>query len=54
MAIATMEAEIDKSALIIVDMQNDFLHPEGSFGTRARGLPRPGSTCRFWWVRSLR
>src|SRR5215813_2531547 len=25
-------AEIDRSALIIVDMQNDFLHRDGSFG----------------------
>jgi ureidoacrylate peracid hydrolase len=31
--------EIDRSALIIVDMQNDFLHPEGSFGHRAREHP---------------
>jgi nicotinamidase-related amidase len=23
--------EIDKSALLIVDMQNDFVHPEGGF-----------------------
>jgi ureidoacrylate peracid hydrolase len=47
MAIATMEAEIDKSALIIVDMQNDFLHPEGSFGTRARGAPEAGIDMSF-------
>src|SRR5215468_7192662 len=25
-------ADIDRSALIIVDMQNDFLHRDGSFG----------------------
>jgi ureidoacrylate peracid hydrolase len=31
--------EIDRSALIIVDMQNDFLHPEGSFGHQAREHP---------------
>ena len=31
--------EIDRSALIIVDMQNDFLHGEGSFGHRAREHP---------------
>ena len=24
-------AEIDRSALIIVDIQNDFLHPDGGF-----------------------
>jgi Enoyl-CoA hydratase/isomerase len=34
-ASATMGPEIDKSALIIVDMQNDFVHPEGGFALRA-------------------
>jgi ureidoacrylate peracid hydrolase len=29
---AAKQAEIDRSALIIVDMQNDFLHRDGSFG----------------------
>jgi nicotinamidase-related amidase len=28
--------EIDTSALIIVDMQNDFVHPDGGFAHRAR------------------
>ena len=31
--------EIDKSALIIVDMQNDFVHPEGGFAHIAREAP---------------
>jgi ureidoacrylate peracid hydrolase len=39
MAIETMGPEIGKSALIIVDMQNDFLHPEGSFAQHAREMP---------------
>jgi ureidoacrylate peracid hydrolase len=36
MEIAMMGPEIGKSALIIVDMQNDFVHPEGGFAHRAR------------------
>jgi len=32
MAVEIKGAEIDRSALIIVDMQNDFLHWDGSFG----------------------
>ena len=31
--------EIDKSALIIVDMQNDFLHRYGNFAHIARERP---------------
>ena len=31
--------EIEKSALLIVDMQNDFLHRDGSFGHVARENP---------------
>lgn len=31
--------EIEKSALIIVDMQNDFVHPEGEFGIMAKQNP---------------
>ncbi|MGH7033687.1 MAG: cysteine hydrolase family protein [Stellaceae bacterium] len=31
--------DIDRSALIIVDMQNDFVHPEGGFAHRARENP---------------
>jgi nicotinamidase-related amidase len=36
---AAKEAEIDRSALIIVDMQNDFLHPDGGFAHIAREHP---------------
>jgi ureidoacrylate peracid hydrolase len=32
MTAAAKQPEIDRSALIIVDMQNDFLHRDGSFG----------------------
>jgi len=31
--------DISRSALLIVDMQNDFLHPAGSFGHIARQHP---------------
>ena len=31
--------EIEKSALIIVDMQNDFVHPDGGFAHIAREAP---------------
>lgn len=31
--------EIDKSALVIVDMQNDFVHPDGGFAHLAREHP---------------
>jgi nicotinamidase-related amidase len=39
MGTAVKGPEIDRSALIIVDMQNDFLHREGSFGHQAREHP---------------
>ena len=39
MAMAVKGAEIDRSALIIVDMQNDFLHPDGNFCHIAREHP---------------
>jgi ureidoacrylate peracid hydrolase len=39
MASATLGPEIGKSALIIVDMQNDFIHPEGDFAHTAREAP---------------
>lgn len=35
----SMESNIARSALIIVDMQNDFLHPGGSFAQFARQHP---------------
>ena len=35
-----MGADISKSALLIVDMQNDFVHPDGGFAhLRARTRP---------------
>ena len=34
-----MGANISYSALIIVDMQNDFLHPDGSFAHIAQEHP---------------
>ena len=37
--------DIKTSALIIVDMQNDFVHPEGGFAHRAREIQRRRSTC---------
>jgi ureidoacrylate peracid hydrolase len=42
-----MGPEIGKSALIIVDMQNDFVHPEGSFGSHAREAPEAGIDMPF-------
>ena len=39
MAMAVEGAEIDRSALIIVDMQNDLLHRDGSFCHIAREHP---------------
>ena len=36
-----MEPEIDRSALIVVDMQNDFVHREGDLAQRARDVPSP-------------
>jgi len=39
MGVAVKGPEIDRSALIIVDMQNDFLHWQGSFGHTAREHP---------------
>lgn len=39
--------EIDKSALIIVDMQNDFVHPEGGFAHIAREAPEAGIDMPF-------
>jgi nicotinamidase-related amidase len=39
MGVGAKGAEIDRSALIIVDMQNDFLRRDGSFGHIAREHP---------------
>lgn len=38
--------DIGKSALVIVDMQNDFVHPHGGFASMAR--ERSVTT---WWSR---
>lgn len=45
--------EIGKSALIIVDMQNDLVHPEGDVGVRARekwSFTTASSSVRVWIV----
>jgi nicotinamidase-related amidase len=34
-----MGPDISKSALIIVGMQDDFVHPDGALGHRAREYP---------------
>jgi ureidoacrylate peracid hydrolase len=47
MEIAMMGPEIGKSALIIVDMQNDFVHPEGGFAHVARETPEAGIDMPF-------
>jgi nicotinamidase-related amidase len=47
-----MGPDISKSALIIVDMQNDFVHPDGALGHRAREYPERETTCLFSWARS--
>jgi ureidoacrylate peracid hydrolase len=47
MTSATIGPEIGKSALIIVDMQNDFLHPEGSFARHTREAPEAGIDMPF-------
>ena len=39
MSPVAMDPDISCAALIIVDMQNDFLHPDGAFGRRARREP---------------
>jgi hypothetical protein len=54
--------DIDRSALLIVDMQNDFLHRDGSFGHIAREHPEANFDIPFlvgtipnvkgWWMRS--
>jgi len=39
--------DITKAALIVVDMQNDFVHPEGAFAQRARDNPAAGIDMEF-------
>ena len=41
------EASYSKSALIIVDMQNDFVHPEGGIAFRAAENPDAGIDIPF-------
>ena len=38
----TSRADFGKSALIIVDMQNDFIHPEGWFAKHHKWTPKEG------------
>ena len=47
MATVTVRPELGRSALIIVDMQNDFLHADGSFARRARKSPEAGIDMPF-------
>jgi ureidoacrylate peracid hydrolase len=42
-----MGPDISRSALIVVDMQNDFLHPDGSFAHIAREHPEAGIDMPF-------
>jgi ureidoacrylate peracid hydrolase len=42
-----MEADIKKAALIIVDMQNDFLHEDGGFGKLVKEQPEKNIDQRF-------
>jgi ureidoacrylate peracid hydrolase len=39
MKMASIGLDISNSALVIVDMQNDFLHPDGNFSHIARDHP---------------
>jgi ureidoacrylate peracid hydrolase len=43
----TLGPEIGKSALIVIDMQNDFVHPEGALAYRARENPGAGLDIPF-------
>jgi nicotinamidase-related amidase len=47
MQAGSMGADISKSALIIVDMQNDFLHRDGAFTHSAREHPEAGIDMPF-------
>jgi ureidoacrylate peracid hydrolase len=47
MEIAMTGPEIGRSALIIVDMQNDFVHPDGGFACMAREKPEAGIDMPF-------
>jgi ureidoacrylate peracid hydrolase len=47
MAAAIRQPEMERSALIIVDMQNDFVHSDGGFGCIARDMPEAGIDMPF-------
>jgi nicotinamidase-related amidase len=47
MTAAAIGPEISSSALIIVDMQNDFVHRDGGFAQRAREHPETGIDMPF-------
>jgi nicotinamidase-related amidase len=47
MELVVRGAEIERSALIIVDMQNDFLHPDGGFAHAAREHPEANINMPF-------
>jgi ureidoacrylate peracid hydrolase len=47
MEAAIIGPDISKSALIIVDMQNDFVHPEGGFAHLARETPEAQIDMQF-------
>ncbi len=44
---ANLGPDIKKSALIVVDMQNDFLHPNGRFAKMARENPEKNIDVTF-------
>jgi nicotinamidase-related amidase len=47
MDMSPLGPDINKSALIVVDMQNDFLHQDGSFANIAREHPEAGIDMPF-------
>lgn len=47
MTVAPPGPDIARSALIIVDMQNDFVHPDGHLAQRARENPEAGIDVSF-------
>ncbi len=47
------KSELNKSALIIVDMQNDFLNPEGSIGKRSIAKESPNTKPDLQFMRSI-
>ncbi len=44
---STLGPDITRSALIVVDMQNDFVHPEGAFAQRAKDNPTASIDMEF-------